>query len=89
MLLFVSLLVRQEDTSVVICTQSLYYLFDIAVYLSIDPFEKTLCRMFGLTGLVASAEIHFTGYRFREMPTILKITGESSYVAVNVLANAL
>ena len=79
--LFVCLLVRQEDTSVVIYTQSLYYLFDITVHFSSVPFKTTVLRMLGLTGLVAFAEIHFTGYRFWEMPTTLKITGESPFVA--------
>ena len=85
--LFVCLLVRQEDTSVVIHT-SVYYLFDITVHLSTVPCKTTLCRMLGLTGLVAFAEIHFTGKRFLEMLATLKLTGESSYVATNELANA-
>ena len=51
------------------------------------PLKTTLCRMLGLIGLVCSAEIHFTGYQFREMPTSLNISGESSYVATDVLAN--
>ena len=72
----------------VIYTQSLYYLFDITVHLSSFPFKTTLCPMLGLISLVAFAEIHFTGYRFREMPTTLKITGEYSYVATNVFTNA-
>ena len=62
----------------VICTQNLYYLFDISVQSSRIPFKTTLCRMLGLIGLVAFAEIHFTGYQSREMATTLKITGESS-----------
>ena len=73
----------------VIYTQSLYYLFDITVHLSSVPFKTALCLMLGLTGLATSVENHFTGYRFRKMPTTLKITGESSYVATNVLGNAL
>ena len=85
--LFVCLLVRQEDTLVVICTQSLYYLFNIAVQSSSVPFKTVLCRMLGLVGLVASAEIHFPGYRFRKMPTTLKITSVSSYVTTNVFAS--
>ena len=60
--LFVCLLVRQEDTSVVIYTQSLYYLFDITVNLSSVPFKTTLCQMLGLIGLNAFAEIHFAGF---------------------------
>ena len=39
----------------VIYTQSLYYLFDIAMHLSSVPFKTTLCQMFGLIGLVAFA----------------------------------
>ena len=73
----------------VIYTQSLYYLFDIIVHLSSFPFMTTLCRMLGLIGLVAFAKIHFTGFiGFGKMPTTLKITGESSYVATNALTNA-
>ena len=60
--LFVWLLVHQEGTSVVIYTQSLYYLFDITVHLSSFPLKTTLCRMLDLNGLVAFAEIHFTGF---------------------------
>ena len=73
----------------VICTQSLYRSFDVTPQSSSVPFKTTLCRMLGLVGLAAFAEIHFSGYRFREMPTTLKITGESSYVVTKVLANAL
>ena len=40
-----------------IYTQSLYNLFDITVHLSSFPFKTTLCRMLGLIGLVAFAEI--------------------------------
>ena len=40
----------------------LYYLFDITVHLSSFPFKATLCRMLGLFGLVAFAEIHLTGF---------------------------
>ena len=35
---------------------------DITVHLSSFPFKTTLCRMLGLIGLVAFAEIHFTGF---------------------------
>ena len=87
--LFVCLLVHQEDTSVVIYTQSLYYLFDITVHLSSVPFKTTLCQMFGLHDLVAFAKIHFTGYRFQDMPTTLKLAGKSLFIARNTLANAL
>ena len=69
--LFICLLARQEDTKVVIYMQNLYCLFDITVHLSSVPFKTTLCRMLGLIGLVAITEIHFTGYRFWEMPTTL------------------
>ena len=87
--LFVCLFVRQEDTSVVIYTQSLCYLFDITVHLSSVPFKTTLRQMLGLNDLVTFAKIHSTGYRFREMPTTLKIAGKSSFVATNALTNAL
>ena len=73
----------------VIYTHSLCYLFDITVHLSSVPFKATLCQMLGLIVQVAFAEIHFTGYRFREMPTTLKITGDTSNVATDPLANAL
>ena len=73
----------------VIYTQSVCYLFDVTVHLSSVPFKTTLCQMLGLIGLIAFAQIHFTDYRFREMPTRLKIAGESSYETTNVLANAL
>ena len=62
--------------------------FDVTVQSSRITLKTTLCRMLNLIGLVAFAEIHLTGYRFREMPTTLK-TGESSYAPTNVLANAL
>ena len=45
-------------------------------------FKTILCRIIGLIDLVASTEIHLTDYQLWEMPTTLKITGESSYVAL-------
>ena len=71
----------------VIYTLSLYHLFDETVQLYSVQFKTTQCQIYGLVGLVASAEIHFTNYLFREMLTTLKITRESSYMATNVLAN--
>ena len=70
-------------------TRKVCVMFDTAVHLSSVPFRTTLCRMLGLIGLVAFVEIHYTGYRFGEMPTTLKINGESLSVGTNALANAL
>ena len=48
------------------------HLFDVTVQSSSVPCKTTLSRMLGLIGLVSSAEIHFTGFQFWEMPTALK-----------------
>ena len=49
-------------------------------------FKTTLCRMLGRIGLFALAEIRLAAYRFREMPTTLKITGPTFCVSKIALA---